>query len=107
MELLFTYGTLMKGQKAHNSYPDMSYISDAVLPDYGLYEASEENYPCAVPVKGFNVSGEVILLMKKFLKKLNEYEEEGDIYIVKKTKVLAADNEELNVWFYEYDHDVK
>ena len=68
MELLFTYGTLMKGQKAHNSYPDMSYIRDAVLPDYGLYEASEENYPCAVPVKGFNVSGEVILLMKKFLK---------------------------------------
>ena len=57
MELLFTYGTLMKGQKAHNSYPDMSYISDAVLPDYGLYEASEENYHCAVPVKGFNVSG--------------------------------------------------
>lgn len=40
MELLFTYGTLMKGQN-HNSYPDMSYISDAVLPDYGLYEASE------------------------------------------------------------------
>ena len=28
MELFFTYGTLMKGQKAHNSYPDMSYISD-------------------------------------------------------------------------------
>ena len=68
MELLFTYGTLMKGQKSHNSYPDMSYISDAVLPDYGLYEASEENYHCAVPVKGFNVSGEVILLMKTFLK---------------------------------------
>ena len=27
MEQLFTYGTLMKGQN-HNSYPDMSYISD-------------------------------------------------------------------------------
>lgn len=67
MELLFTYGTLMKGQKAHNSYPDMSYTSDAILPDYGLYEASEENYHCAVPVKGFKVSGD-ILLMKKFLK---------------------------------------
>ena len=67
MEQLFTYGTLMKGQN-HNSYPDMSYISDAILPDYGLYKASEENYHCAVPVKGFNVSGEVIPLMKKFLK---------------------------------------
>lgn len=49
----------MKGQKAHNSYPDMSYISDAILPDYGLYEASEENYHCAVPVKGFKVSGDI------------------------------------------------
>ena len=43
MEQLFTYGTLMKGQN-HNSYTDMSYISDAILPDYGLYEPSEENY---------------------------------------------------------------
>ncbi|MBS7353744.1 MAG: hypothetical protein KIG23_03100 [Erysipelotrichaceae bacterium] len=25
----------------------------------------------------------------------------------KKTKVVTADNEELNVWFYEYNHDVK
>ena len=59
MELLFTYGTLMKGEKTHNSYPDMSYISDAILPDYGLYEASKENYHCAVPVKGFKVSGDI------------------------------------------------
>lgn len=80
MELLFTYGTLMKGQKAHNSYPDMSYISDAVLPDYGLYEASEENYPCAVPVKGFNVSGEVILLMKKFLKNSMNMKKRENLY---------------------------
>ena len=48
----------MKGQN-HNSYPDMSYISDAILPDYGLYKASEENYHCAVPVKGFKVSGDI------------------------------------------------
>ena len=58
MEQLFTYGTLMKGQN-HNSYPDMSYISDAILPDYGLYKASEENYHCAVPVKGFKVCGDI------------------------------------------------
>ena len=58
MEQLFTDGTLMKGQN-HNSYPDMSYISDAILPDYGLYKASEENYHCAVPVKGFKVSGDI------------------------------------------------
>lgn len=41
----------MKGQKAHNSYPDMSYISDAILPDYGLYEPSEENYSVLYQLK--------------------------------------------------------
>ena len=65
MELLFTYGTLMKGQKAHNSCPDMSYISDQYC--------------------------QTMVSMRQ----------------VKKTKVLTIDNEELNVWFYEYNHDVK
>ena len=50
---------------------------------------------------------EIYSIDEEILKKLNEYEEEGDIYIIKKTKVLTADNEELNVWFYEYNHDVK
>lgn len=50
---------------------------------------------------------EIYSIDEEILKKLDEYEEEGDIYIRKKTKVLTADNEELNVWFYEYNHDVK
>ena len=106
MELLFTYGTLMKGQKAHNSYPDMSYISDAILPDYGLYEPSEENYSVLYQLKDLKWV-EIYSIDEEILKKLDEYEEEGDLYIRKKTKVLTADNEELNVWFYEYNHDLK
>lgn len=51
MELLFTYGTLMKGQKAHNSYPDMSYISDAVLPDYGLMRQVKKTTPVLYQLK--------------------------------------------------------
>lgn len=50
---------------------------------------------------------EIYSIDEEILKKLNEYEEERDIYIRKKTKVLTADNEELNVWFYVYNHDVK
>ena len=50
---------------------------------------------------------EIYSIDEEILKKLDEYEEEGDLYIRKKTKVLTADNEELNVWFYEYNHDVK
>ena len=50
---------------------------------------------------------EIYSINEEILKKLDEYEEEGDLYIRKKTKVLTADNEELNVWFHEYNHDVK
>ena len=35
MELLFTYGTLMKGQKAHNSYPDTD--EGYLLPPVGCH----------------------------------------------------------------------
>ena len=50
---------------------------------------------------------EIYSIDEEILKKLDEYEEKGDLYIIKKTKVLTADNEELNVWFYVYNHDVK
>ena len=103
-ELIFTYGTLMKGQSAFNRYPDMNYISDAVLLNYGLYEANDGNYPCAVPIKGFKVYGEIYSVKSDIIQKMDEYEEEGDLYIRKKVQVFADENKSYNVWFYEYAH---
>lgn len=106
MELLFTYGTLMKGQKAHNSYPDMSYISDQYCQTMVSMRQVKKTITVLYQLKDLKWV-EIYSIDEEILKKLNEYKEEGDIYIRKKTKVLTADNEELNVWFYEYNHDVK
>lgn len=106
MELLFTYGTLMKGQKAHNSYPDMSYISDQYCQTMVSMRQVKKTITVLYQLKDLKWV-EIYSIDEEILKKLDEYEEEGDIYIRKKTKVLTADNEELNVWFYEYNHDVK
>ena len=106
MELLFTYGTLMKGQKAHNSYPDMSYISDQYCQTMVSMRQVKKTITVLYQLKDL-MWVEIYSIDEEILKKLDEYEEEGDIYIIKKTKVLTADNEELNVWFYEYNHDVK
>ena len=107
MELIFTYGTLMKDRSAHNSFQNMSYVTDTILSDYGLYEASDNNYPCAVPVEGFKVYGEIYSLDKNTLDRLDQYEEEGELYIRKKVIVVTEENKEVNVWFYEYIQDVK
>lgn len=83
MELIFTYGTLMKDRRAHNSFQNKSHVTDTVLADYGLYEANDDNYPCAVPVEGFKVYGEIYSVDKNTLDILDEYEEEGELYIRK------------------------
>ena len=106
MELLFTYGTLMKGQKAHNSYPDMSYISDQYCQTMVSMRQVKKTITVLYQLKDLKWV-EIYSIDEEILKKLDEYEEKGDLYIRKKTKVLTADNEELKVWFYEYNHDVK
>ena len=92
MELLFTYGTLMKGQKAHNSYPDMSYISDQYCQTMVSMRQVKKTITVLYQLKDLKWV-EIYSIDEEILKKLDEYEEKGDLYIRKKTKVLTADNE--------------
>ena len=101
--LIFVYGTLMKGQRAYGVFGNMKYFNDGVLRDYGLYETGD--YPAAVPVKGFNVYGELYEIDDATLKKFDDYEDEGDLYIRKLVKI-QTDNKEYDAWFYEYIKDV-
>ena len=49
--LVFTYGTLMKGQAAYQRFGESEFVGDATLYDYAIYEVGE--YPAAVPLKDF------------------------------------------------------
>ena len=59
--LIFTYGTLMKGQCRNSVLDTSKYVCDAVLDNYGIYEVG--SYPAAVPVK---VSKVVSTIQKMF-----------------------------------------
>ena len=104
MSYLFTYGTLMKGQRACSMLEGAEYVGDGVLHGYGLYETG--NYPAAVPVEGFNVYGEVYAIDEGMLKDLDEYEGEGDLYI---RKLLEVEMEQgkVDTWVYEYNLSVE
>ena len=101
--LIFTYGTLMKGQCRNNILATSKYICDAVLDNYGLYEVG--SYPAAVPVKGFKVYGEVYEIDDSLKSTLDEIEGEGFLYKYKEVQVYDASNIEYKVGFYEYLED--
>ncbi len=104
MSYLFTYGTLMKGQRACYRLENSRYVADAVLHGYGLYETG--SYPAAVPVEGFDVYGEVYEIDDETLRDCDEYEGEGDLYIRKLLEAEAQDRT-YDAWVYEYNRSVK
>ena len=96
---VFTYGTLMKGQKAYGIFGDIRYLGDGTLENYGIYETGF--YPAAVPKKGFRIYGELYEVNDEVLKKFDEYEEEGCLYARKLVKIDTAEGS-TEAWFYEY-----
>ena len=61
MYKVFTYGTLMKGQRNHFYVADSTYLGDAILEGYGLYDTGYEfledpgssSHECDLPSKPF------------------------------------------------------
>ena len=102
--LVFTYGTLMKGQPAYGKFGACEFVDEATLYDYAIYEVGL--YPAAVPLKGFKVEGEVYAVNDEQLKLFDEYEDEGDLYIRKIVKVELADKKIIDVFLYEYNKNV-
>lgn len=98
--LIFTYGTLMKGQCRNSVLDNSKYVCDAILDDYGIYETG--SYPAAVPVKGFRVYGEVYEIDDSLKPLLDQIEGEGSLYEYKEVLVHDKDNREYKVGFYEY-----
>lgn len=98
--LVFTYGTLLKGQSRNHVLKDCKYISDAILDDYGLYEVG--TYPAAVPMNGFKVYGEIYEINDVIKKELDYIEGEGYLYKYKEVIVHDSNNKQYNVGFYEY-----
>lgn len=103
--LLFTYGTLMKDRSGHTKFGELKYVCDATFDDYGIYDNGY--YPCAVKVEGFKIKGEVYKVNDAQLELLDQYEDEGNLYIRKEVLVYTEDNKEMKAWFYEYNCDIK
>jgi len=70
---LFVYGTLKKGEYNHKCLENSTYVDDAMLEGYTLYDTGY-GYPAAVEKKSSRIMGEVYELSKEDYKYIRSME---------------------------------
>lgn len=101
--LLFVYGSLMKGQAAHQLMENCTYRGRYFLPDYALYDLG--SYPGIQYKMGEAVVGEVYVIKKKLFERLDDYESEGSLY-ERKLLTVRSDKEKIQANVYVYLRDL-
>lgn len=96
-ELIFTYGTLMKGERNHYFMKNSEYLGEASLHDYGLIEIG--SYPGAIQFEGKNIIGEVYKVNLEDKKRIDELE--GNQYTCKNA-IVTIEGKAYSVKFYEF-----
>ena len=97
---VFTYGTLMKGQRNHHYVESSQYICGAILYDYSLFDTPYD-YPAAVKAEGHKVYGEVYEVDDRTKEQMDELEEVGILYDCSEVMV-ETENGKMKAFFYEY-----
>lgn len=100
---VFVYGTLMRGQRASHMLCGAVYGGKAQLKDYAMYHLGR--YPGIVACPGQTVFGELYYVSEAMLAQMDEYEEEGRLYL-RRTVQVAGENGPCRAQAYIYNRDV-
>ena len=93
----------MKGQRAAHMLAGSDFAGPFQLKDYAMYNLGR--YPGIVPCDGASVQGELYYVSEEMLAVMDEYEEEGDLYLRTKVKV-RSEQEILDAEVYVYNRDI-
>ncbi|HEY8889919.1 MAG TPA: gamma-glutamylcyclotransferase family protein [Clostridium sp.] len=101
---VFVYGTLMRGRINHSYYLSKSkFLGEAELVGYAMYCVS--SFPGIVTEQSEKVKGEVYCVDEKTLRKLDNLEGEGSLYI-RKMVDLQLNNETIQGFVYIWNHTI-
>lgn len=100
---VFVYGTLMQGQRANHMLSGARYAGKFQLQDYAMYHLGR--YPGIVPCPGERVLGELYYVNREMLAKMDEYEEEGSLYL-RRTVQLQGETGTCGAEAYIYNREV-
>jgi gamma-glutamylaminecyclotransferase len=101
--ILFVYGTLKRGQRAHHLLAGQQFRGEArTLPRYRLYDNG--SYPCLVeePERGVAVQGELWEVADAILHRLDRYEGVPELFC-RKEVAMEGLAEPVCAYFYRAD----
>ena len=101
-KLVFTYGTLMKGERNHYLLLDEDFVSDATCKGFKIFNLG--TYPGIVAGNG-TICGELYSVDDETLKRLDSLEEEGALYIRNKI-VINTPQQEFEAFVYIYNLNI-
>ena len=98
---VFTYGTLMKGQRAEHYLSSAIWGGNCQLKDFAMYNLG--SFPGIKKKSGESVLGEVWFVDDATLAAMDNYESEGSLYLRKQVTVVSAYGP-LKAHAYVYNH---
>lgn len=99
-ELVFVYGTLMRGRSNHHVLKGAHFLGPAKAKGLALYRVTR-SFPGVVHENGGEVIGEVYEIGKNLLKEIDLFEGQGYLYRREKVKIALEENRrEANAWVY-------
>lgn len=100
---VFVYGTLMKGQRAHHMLCGARYAGKCKLHAHAMFHLGR--YPGIVRMEGETVWGELYYVNQEMLRTMDEYEEEGSLYLRREVEVELQSGT-VRAQAYIYNRDV-
>jgi len=100
--LLFTYGTLMRGNCNHSYMCSSALVGVAVLRDYALYDLG--CFPGIRPCAGASVTGELYVLgSQRDFERIRRLEGDGSLYVQHRVTVEMSDRASLPAVVFVYN----
>ena len=100
-DLVFVYGTLMKGKRNHHLLKTSTFIDNGSIEGFFMFDLG--TYPGVAKSKyNSKVIGEVYKVDKQTMDKLDELEEVGYLYNKEEVEVILNNGDTVNAFVYIY-----
>jgi gamma-glutamylcyclotransferase (GGCT)/AIG2-like uncharacterized protein YtfP len=99
---VFTYGTLLYGERNHHLMDDENFLSEGRIKGFKMFNLG--TYP-GIEYGDGEVLGELYIVDDETLARLDYLEEEGTLYRREKTRIYTAHNE-YDAFVYVYNLEV-
>ena len=103
LELVFVYGTLMRGNRNHRwmlqDNPGAEFVGEGWAEGVALYKVTS-GYPGVILEAGSRTRGEVFRVDQQILRRMDDLEDEGDLYRREKVAVSLDEGPTVETWVY-------